>query len=147
MKMFWILFPVVLALLGCDNNTGQAKGASKNISLLSFEKDFDIGPGLAGRAVDPLLSKKLGTSVGGQIEIKSMYVWSFNSFEWEKGGNLHLVNEDSLGGSSRVVCSVNAATGDKFMQSKNRRTISLTGTIKSYSSSEGLFIEPCNATW
>lgn len=113
-----------------------------------FKRDSEIGVklGMFGNG-DALFKKKLGTGAGKTIQISSLFVWSYDGSVWEKGGNLYLINDDSMGIAYRVVCSVSSEVGDKFMETKSRREISLTGTIKSYDSSSGLLIEPCNATW
>ena len=113
-----------------------------------FKRDSEIGVklGMFGNG-DALFKKKLGTGAGKTIQINSLFVWSYDGSVWEKGGNLYLINDDSMGRAYRVVCSVSSEVGDKFMETKSRREISLTGTIKSYDSSSGLLIEPCNATW
>ena len=58
-----------------------------------------------------------------------------------------MISEDSMGSAYRVTCSVSPAVGDKFMETKKRRDIRIDGKIKSYTSSGGLVIDPCNATW
>ena len=74
-----------------------------------------------------------------------MFVWSADQSDWEKGGKLHLFNDNSMGRQYTVICSVSPQTGDKFMKTGKRRTIAIKGKIKSYSSTNGLMIDPCNA--
>jgi hypothetical protein len=76
-----------------------------------------------------------------------MFVWSYDGSEWEKGGKLHLMNDDSMGRAYRITCSISSENGDKFMETKKRRVIVASGILKDYSSSYGLTIDPCNATW
>lgn len=113
-----------------------------------FESDSKLGLalGMLGKG-DALLKKKLGTSVGKPIQITSMFVWSYDGSEWEKGGRLHLINDDSMGRAYRITCSISSENGDKFMETKKRRDIVASGILKDYSSSYGLTIDPCNATW
>jgi hypothetical protein len=115
---------------------------------LTFKRDSEIGTGLGMfGSGDPLLKKQLGTGVGKVIKISEFYVWSYDGSDWEKGGKLHLINDDSMGRQYRVTCSLPANLGDKFMADSKRRSINITGKIASYSSSSGLVIDPCNATW
>jgi hypothetical protein len=93
------------------------------------------------------MQKKLATSIGKTIAINDMYVFKINDSSWLTGGNLELINDDSLGARTRIVCSVSPLTGDKFMETKKRREIAIIGKIETYSSSTGLIIKPCNATW
>lgn len=132
-------FIAVLMFAFSFNVLGQA---------LSFNSETEIvaGLGMVGGG-DPLLKKQLGTGVGKAISIGSMYVWSYNGSDWERGGKLHLLNDDSMGRQYRVTCSVTPSVGDKFMADKKRRDIKIKGVIKSYSSASGLVIDPCNATW
>jgi hypothetical protein len=141
------------AIAGCDKGGSSSVQAPKvSIPPIVFEKELDLqralGVGIGNGPGDPLFKKKLGTSVGGEIEIKQMYVWKHNSRDWEQGGKLHLINDDhSPSSGTRVVCSVSPQTGDRWMKDPITRDITIRGTIKSYSSSDGLFIEPCLATW
>jgi hypothetical protein len=139
----------IAALGGCDGGGSSSVQAPKaNIPPIVFERETDLQAalGVVGGG-DALLKKRLGTSKGGAIEIKQMYVWSYDGSDWERGGNLYLLNDYSLGREGKVVCSVSPQIGDQFMASKKRRDIAITGTIKDYSSSDGLLIEPCLATW
>ncbi len=116
---------------------------------LAYDSDIEIGDALGahGGKEDALLKKRLGTSVGKNIAIRHLFVASIGSSEWERGGNLDLINDYSMGQAFRIVCSVPPKIGDKFMETKAMRDIALTGTIASYSSSTGLHINPCNASW
>jgi len=122
--------------------------AHSNAQDLKFESDYAIqkGLGMFGDG-DPLMKKQLGTGVGKSVKIDKLFVWSFDGSDWEKGGKLHLINDDSMGRQYRITCSLPPAMGDKFMADKKRRDIALSGKISSYSSSTGLLIDPCNATW
>lgn len=148
-------------LVGCGKNTSISESSPANISEntikkiekptippIIFERESELvaGLGMVGGG-DPLLMKKLGTSIGGQIEIKKMYVWSYDGTDWEKGGKFHIMNDDSMGRAYSVKCSVSSEIGDKFMETKNKRDVSIVGTIANYSSSNGLVIDPCTATW
>ena len=145
----FVSFLLLSTIAGCDKGGVSSVQAPKaSIPPIVFEREIDLklALGVLGGG-DALLKKKLGTSVGGAIEIKKMYVWSYDGSDWERGGNLYLLNDYSLSREGKVVCSVSPQIGDKFLESKKRRDIAITGTIKSYSSSDGLFIEPCLATW
>ncbi len=144
----------VATIAGCDKGGSPSVQAPKaSIPPIVFEREFDLldalGIDALGRVSGggALFMKKLGTSVGGAIEIKQLTVWKYDKSDWERGGNLHLMNDYSLGRAGKVVCSVSPQIGDKFMETRKTYDIAIKGTIKSYSSSEGLLIEPCMATW
>jgi hypothetical protein len=131
---------------------------SQSLSISSNTFDFDyedateyekvIGAPWDSSGGNALVKKQLATGVGKTIRIKSITIWSVDSIEWEKGGKLHLINDWSLGKQHRVICSVSPSIGDKFMETKERRYgIPITGKIVSYSSSDGLRIDPCVATF
>lgn len=151
-----VLFASTLVLNGCGKSSSESSQSSisaaqtveAKVDPIVIENDRELGLalGMLGNG-DALLKKKLGTSVGNPIVIKSLYVWSTDSSEWEKGGKLHLINDDSMGRAYRVICSISSQDGDKFMETKKRRDVAITGVLKDYSSSEGLTIDPCTATW
>jgi len=115
---------------------------------LMFKSDSEISLalGMLGGG-DPLLKKQLGTGVGKTIKIQQFTVSTISSSEWEKGGSLELQTDDSMGIAYSIACELPPNLGDKFMKDKKRRTVSITGKIKHYSSKFGLVIDPCNATW
>jgi len=97
---------------------------------------------------DLYLKKQFGTGAGKTIKIREFNVSGIATSAWEKGGSLELQTERTLGISNMVSCELSPSLGDKFMkEEKKKRTISITGKIKHYSSDLGLIIDPCNATW
>jgi hypothetical protein len=162
--IYSIFLVVALVLSGCGKPSSETTNSGTNNTKSSiepapviaevkadpivFESDSKLGLalGMLGEG-DALLKKKLGTSVGKPIQITSMFVWSYDGSEWEKGGKLHLMNDDSMGRAYRITCSISSENGDKFMETKKRRVIVASGILKDYSSSYGLTIDPCNATW
>ena len=148
----------ILLLSGCDKPSSQnTKNSSVGsvpvvaevkVDPIVFESDnkFASALGQFGQE-DSLLKKKLATSVGKPIQITKMYVWARDDSEWEKGGKLHLRTDDSMGVQYGITCSISSENGDKFMVDRKRRVIEASGIIKEYSSSYGLRIDPCNATW
>jgi len=159
-QIFSIFLAGALVLSGCGKPSSENNNSSKNstepapvvaeakVDPIVFESDNALANslGMLGQG-DALLKKKLGTSVGKPIQITSMFVWSLDSSEWEKGGKLHLMNDDSMGRAYRITCSISSENGDKFMKTKKRRVIVASGILKDYSSTDGLTIDPCNATW
>ena len=157
-SMHSILFVGAIALSGCGQSSTESTQSSTSVAKVApvevkvdpivFESDSKLGLalGMLGDG-DALLKKKLGTSVGKPIEIQKMFVWSFDGSDWEKGGKLHLMNDDSMGRQYRITCSISSQDGDKFMETKKRRTVAVKGILKDYSSAYGLQIEPCTATW
>ena len=109
-------------------------------------KELQLDLGMLGNG-DALLKKKLSTSKGKDIVIDSFFVWWTDSSLWEKGGNLYLSIDDSMGPAYAITCVVSPEIGDKFMKNKKRRDVKIVGKISSYSSANGLVIEPCVATW
>jgi hypothetical protein len=104
-------------------------------------------PGVQNQSESPALFKKrLGTSIGAQITIPKFFIWSVDSTEWENGGKLYIINDNSLGREFRVACALSPANGDRIMENMQRREVDLTGTIVSYSSGSGLMIDPCEIT-
>jgi len=113
----------------------------------NFKNDGSIGSalGMFGNP-DPLLKKQLGTGKGKEIKIDSFFVWSYDGSDWEKGGKLHLINDDSMGRAFRITCSISSDDGDKFMKNAKRGARKVVGLVSSYSTSYGLIIDPCVAT-
>ena len=150
----------ILTLSGCGSSDSgnsasesssdmSAADAPKNdIKLKSeFEYQQKIGNSVEGRSRTPdLFKKELGTSVGSTITIPKFFLWSNDSSEWEKGGKLKIYNDDSMGAEFRIACALSSDKGDKIMKNKVRREVDITGTISSYSSSDGLVIDPCTIT-
>lgn len=133
-----ILFAIVAVMMGTQTHAQN----------FNFQDAGDIQDalGMFGEP-NPLLRKQLGTGAGKDISISKMFVWSYDGSDWERGGKLHLINDDSMGRAYRITCSVDSSTGDKFMEDRSRKNIAISGKIKSYSSTSGLIIDPCNARW
>jgi hypothetical protein len=136
-----------LVLSGCGKNSSESSQNSSSVSPpvvaetkvepivakvdpIVFESDGELGIalGMMGQG-DALLKKKLGTNIGNPITIKKMFVWSTDSSDWEKGGKLHLINDDSMGRAYRITCSISSQDGDKFMETNKRRTIVASGIL------------------
>lgn len=122
---------------------------SDPIEVLKFDDAFDlqVALGMMGsQNGDALLKKDLATGRYDKISLESMHVMSVDLSAWEQGGNLILINDDSMGIAYRIGCSLSSEAGDKFMTDGERRFVKIDGAIKSYSSLTGLSIEPCVAT-
>ena len=161
-KNFQLVTAVMVALTvsGCgssdsQNNTSEpasdlsaVETPRDDINLKSeFEYQQKMGNSVEGRSDSPdLFKKQLGTSVGSTITIPEFFMWSKDSSEWEKGGKLIVTNDDSMGSEFRIACALSPDQGDKIMKNLTRRDIDITGTISSYSSSNGLLIDPCSVT-
>ncbi len=149
-----------LALSGCGSNESgdsalessldmSAAEAPRNDIILKSEFEYQqkMGNSVEGRSGSPdLFKKELGTSVGSTITIPEFFIWSNASSEWERGGKLQIFNDDSMGSEFRIACALSPDQGDKIMKNKVRREVDITGTISSYSSSDGLLIDPCTIT-
>ena len=135
MNKFKIIFIFIILLI-------HENSFSKDISLNS-ETDHWINLGIFGSSPEPLWKKILNTSKGDKITIKDYYIWSYDDTDWQKGGKLHLINDDSMGIPTRITCSINPDQGDKFMKNRKRISVKITGKIKGYSDFEGLLINPC----
>lgn len=149
-----------MALGGCGGNESrdstlessldmpEAEAPKNDIILKSeFEYQQRMGNTVEGRSSSPdLFRKELGTSVGSTITIPEFFIWSSDSSEWERGGKLQIFNDDSMGSEFRIACALSPEQGDKIMKNKVRRELDITGTISSYSSSDGLLIDPCTIT-
>ena len=96
---------------------------------------------------DPLYKKTLNTSVGDKVIIKEYYIWSYDDDDWQKGGNLYLINDDSMGSRTRITCSITPDEGDKFMMIKQKMTVKVEGVIDEYSDYNGLTLNPCKITY
>lgn len=152
----------IFFLFGCNNSKEQQNQASVSVASnpqpatpppappappappIFFESGYKFEDAVRG---DALLMKKLGTGVGKPIVIKMVFIRSYNSAEWEKGGKLHLMNDYSMGRQYRIKCSVDPDIGDKFMATRAMRPVSIEGIIQSYSTTDGLEINPCRADW
>ena len=113
---------------------------------LKSDMDHGLNLGVWGGG-DPLWKKKLNTSIGDRITIEDYYFWSYDDTQWMSGGKLHLINDDSLGTSTRVVCSVDSKTGDDIVSIGKRMSVKVDGIIAKYNDSGGLRIDPCNITY
>lgn len=161
-KNFQLLTAAMVALTvsGCGSSDSQnnvsepasdmsaAESPRDDINLKSeFEYQQKMGNSVEGKSDSPdLFKKELGTSIGSTITIPGFFLWSKDSSEWEKGGKLIVTNDDSMGSQFRIACALSPDQGDKIMKDLTRREIDITGTISSYSSSNGLLIDPCNVT-
>lgn len=157
-------FSVLLALGGCsesaDNNKKDSPSEEKeNISKEEFkfrsESEYQVNMGnLAQRdeATDPknnspdLFKKKIGTAVGAKITIPHFFIWNLDDSEWVKGGKLYVFNDHSAGSEFTISCALSPQQGDKFMKTRARREVDITGTIDSFSSEFGIKIAPCEIT-
>ena len=92
----------------------------------------------------PITKKKIGMAIGKQITFGNLYVWSYDDDEWLSGGNLYLMNDDSLGGG--VTCAISPSEGDKFMSNPKRIDVRVVGIIKSFSDRAGIRLDPCAIT-
>lgn len=122
---------------------------SDPIEVLKFDDDYDlqVALGMMGpQDGDALLKKDLAIGRYDKISLESMRIMSVDSSAWEQGGNLILINDDSMGIAYRIGCSLGSEAGDKFMTVGKQRSVKIDGAIKSYSSLTGLLIEPCVAT-
>lgn len=151
-----LALPIACAFLlaGCggnasyDNGTESSAGSasddvdlsSANVSI-SFNDESEF---IAKMATDPTLSKQLGTSVGKVVEFKDYNVYSTDKSQWEKGRNLSLLNDDSLGSETTVECKLSARDGDEFLNDTSRKHVTMKGVIQSFSSSSGLVLSPCS---
>jgi hypothetical protein len=131
-----------------SSDMSAAEAPSNDINLKSeFEYQQKMGNTVEGRSESPdLFKKELGTSVGSTITVPKFYLWNLDSAEWEKGGSLKIYNDDSMGAEFRITCALSSDQGDKIMKNKVRREVDIKGAISSYSSSDGLVIDPCNIT-
>ena len=116
----------------------------------SYSKDIILEEGIdhsLNFEFDPLYKKTLHTSKGDKIIIKDYYIWAFDDGDWQIGGKLHLINDDSMGRRTRITCSISPAEGDKFMMIKKRMSVRVDGVIGDYSDQGGLKIDPCNISY
>ena len=116
----------------------------------SYSKDITLEEGIdhtLNLELDPLYKKTLNTSIGDKIIIKDYYIWSYDDDDWQKGGKLHLINDDSMGRRTRITCSISSTEGDKFMTIKKRMSVRVDGIISDYSDQGGLKIDPCNISY
>ena len=90
--------------------------------------------------------RKLAQSKGKNIRIPDYYIWSVDSSSYIDGGPYYLINDDSLGTSTRIVCALRGDEADKEADNRKRKHVTLTGKIESYSLRSGLFIDPCSIT-
>ena len=77
-----------------------------------------------------------------KIIIKDYYIWAFDDGDWQIGGKLHLINDDSMGRRTRITCSISPDEGEKFMMIKQRMSVRIDGVIGDYSDQTGLKIDP-----
>ena len=54
-----------------------------------------------------------------------------------------MFNDNSLGKSTRLTCTISAEDGDKFMENPQRKDVSMKGILKRFTGSNGTEIEPC----
>ena len=140
MKILKITFFCCSLLLFSQNSY------AKDISLDS-SMDHMVNLGVFGSTPDPLWKKTLNTSKGDKITIKDYYIWKFDDSDWQQGGKLHLINDDSMGRPTRITCSISSAEGDKFMTIRKRMSVRVNGIISGYSDYGGLKIDPCNISY
>ena len=145
------ILPVLLctSLPTCGSDDQGANGAETaavdvDVRNTAPEITFpDESKYIAKMAVDPSLAKTLGMAGGKIVEFKDFGVYSYDNSSWEKGGDLSLLNDCSLGMQTKIDCQLSPGDGDAFMKYATRRHIRIRGVIKSFSSSGGLTISPC----
>lgn len=92
---------------------------------------------------DPLWKKELNSNIGNKIIINDFYIWAYDDYDWVSGGNLIVINDDSLGTDSRITCSISPEQGDIFMEHRQRISVYIEGVIRAFDNYDGLRIEPC----
>ena len=88
--------------------------------------------------------RMLAQSKGKNIRISDYYIWSADSSSYINGGPYYLINDDSLGTSTRIVCALRGDEADREADDRNRKNVTLIGKIEQYSTRSGLFIDPCH---
>ncbi|NDW53617.1 hypothetical protein [Aliiroseovarius sp. PrR006] len=89
--------------------------------------------------------KDLASKRGQTIFIEEVYVFFVQDESWINGGNLTIVNDDSLGSVGRVTCVLSPEDGDNFMEKPHKGIYSISGVLDQFSRRSGIKIFPCKA--
>ena len=116
---------------------------SLSTNVLAQEIVIESAMEIAFSGMPPLMKKELNMARGEEILVKDVHIWSYDDDDWMNGGQLHLINDDSMGTFSRITCSISPDAGDEFMQDPKRRSVSMRGTLQGYSDRSGITISPC----